>query len=99
MGSDHGSGNMKRVIIALTLTGTFMVVEVIGGILAGSLALIADAGHNLSDVAGLLLAWGASALAAKAVTEKRTFGFRKATVLASLASAFLLLAALGGGES
>ncbi|MDI6688645.1 MAG: cation diffusion facilitator family transporter [Desulfobacterales bacterium] len=61
-----------------------------------SLALIADAGHNLSDVLSLLLAWGAGLLAAKAATEKRTYGFRKVTVMASLASAILLLVAMGG---
>lgn len=54
------------------------------------------AGHNLSDVLGLLLAWGAALLAAKPVTEKRTYGFRKVTIMASLASAILLLVALGG---
>ena len=91
MGSDHGSGNMRRVIIALTLTGTFMVVEVVGGILAGSLALLADAGHNLSDVLGLLLAWGAHFLAGRAPTERQTYGFRRGTILASLLSAILLL--------
>jgi cobalt-zinc-cadmium efflux system protein len=57
--------------------------------------LIADAGHNLSDVLGLLLAWGASLLATKPATEKRTYGFRKVTIMASLASAVLLLVALG----
>lgn len=66
------------------------------GIFADSLALIADAGHNLSDVVSLLLAWGASILAKKAATEKRTYGLRKVTVLASMASAIILLVALGG---
>ena len=60
-----------------------------------SLALIADAGHNLSDVLSLLLAWGAGLLATKPATEKRTYGFRKITVMAPLASAILLLVALG----
>ncbi|MDP3334361.1 MAG: cation diffusion facilitator family transporter, partial [Methylococcaceae bacterium] len=62
----------------------------------GSLALIADAGHNLSDVLGLLLAWGASLLATKSATEKRTYGFRKVTIMASLISSVFLLVALGG---
>jgi cobalt-zinc-cadmium efflux system protein len=70
-------------------------VEVVCGLLAGSLALVADAGHNLSDVASLLLAWGAVWLAGRAVTATRTYGFRRATILASLASAALLLVALG----
>ncbi len=56
---DHTSGNMRRVIIALVLTGTFMVVEVIGGILSGSLALLADAGHMLTDTVALGLSYEA----------------------------------------
>jgi cobalt-zinc-cadmium efflux system protein len=58
--------------------------------------LIVDAGHNLSDVVSLLLAWGAAFLAKKKATEKRTYGYRRITVLASLSSAILLLFALGG---
>jgi cobalt-zinc-cadmium efflux system protein len=73
----------------------FVIVEVGYGLLANSMALIADAGHNLSDVASLLRAWGASALANKAATAKRTYGLRKITVFASLLSAVLLLLALG----
>ena len=60
MAHDHhnttDSGNLTRVVIALVLTGTFMVVEVIGGILSGSLALLADAGHMLTDTMALALA-------------------------------------------
>jgi len=74
----------------------FVVIEAGYGLFADSLALLADAGHNLSDVASLLLAWGASVLAKRAATEKRTYGYRKVTVLASLTSAILLLAVLGG---
>ena len=82
--------------IGIALNVIFVVVEVVYGVAADSLALITDAGHNVSDVLGLLLAWGAGLLAAKAATEKRTYGFRKVTVMASLASATLLLVALGG---
>ena len=82
--------------VGVVLNIVFVAVEIGYGTLSDSLALIADAGHNLSDVAGLLLAWGANVLATKAATEKRTYGFRKATVMASLASAILLLVALGG---
>ena len=74
----------------------FVAIEAGYGIAAGSLALIADAGHNLSDVLSLLIAWGAALLATKPATEKRTYGFRKVTIMASLASAILLLVALGG---
>ncbi len=82
--------------MGVTLNILFVVVEAGYGILADSLALIADAGHNLSDVLGLLLAWGAMFMAKKASTEKRTYGFRKVTIMASLTSAILLILALGG---
>ncbi len=82
--------------LGVVLNVLFVAVEAGYGIWADSLALIADAGHNLSDVLGLLLAWGAALLAARAATQKRTYGLRKATVMASLISAILLLVALGG---
>ena len=92
----HKIGNYNRLFaLGVILNITFVVIEAGYGIWADSLALIADAGHNLSDVVGLLLAWGASVLATKAATEKRTYGFRKITIMASLASAILLLVALG----
>ncbi len=93
----HEIGNYNRSFaIGIILNIVFVAVEASYGIFADSLALIADAGHNLSDVLSLMLAWGASVLAKKAATEKRTYGFRKAPVMASLASAILLLIALGG---
>jgi cobalt-zinc-cadmium efflux system protein len=72
----------------------FVVVEVIYGLLADSLALLTDAGHNLSDVLGLLLAWGASALAKRQPSKRRTYGYSRATILASVMSGLLLLAAM-----
>ena len=93
---NHEISNYNRAFaIGITLNVIFVIIEAGYGILAESLALIADAGHNLSDVISLLLAWGASLLAAKAAKEKRTYGFRKATIMASLISAILLLVALG----
>jgi len=85
----------RSFALGVILNLAFVGIEAVYGVLAGSLALVADAGHNLSDVVSLLLAWGAAALATKNRSKKRTYGFRKATVLASLASAILLLAALG----
>jgi cobalt-zinc-cadmium efflux system protein len=82
--------------IGISLNLIFVAIEAGYGIVEGSLALIADAGHNLSDVLSLLLAWGAAFLSTKAPTEKRTYGFRKVTIMASLASAILLLVTLGG---
>lgn len=93
----HEVGNYNRSFaIGVILNIVFVAIEAGYGVFADSLALIADAGHNLSDVVSLLLAWGASVLARKAATEKRTYGLRKVTILASLASAMLLLVALGG---
>lgn len=93
----HGAPDYNRAFaVGVVLNVIFVVIEVVYGTIADSLALIADAGHNLSDVGSLLLAWGASVLATKAATEKRTYGLRKATVMASLASAILLMVVLGG---
>ena len=79
----------------VALNTLFVAAEAVAGVTAGSLALLADAGHNLSDVAALLLAWGASVMAKKAPTLRRTYGYRKGTILASLANAGLLLLAVG----
>lgn len=96
LGHSHGPANYNRPFaIGVGLNLGFVVIEAVYGVLADSLALIADAGHNLSDVVSLLLAWGASLLAARAASDKRTYGFRKATVMASLVSAALLVVALG----
>lgn len=93
----HEVANYNQAFaIGISLNIVFVVIEASYGILAGSMALLADAGHNLSDVVSLLLAWGASILAKKATTEKRTYGFRKATVMAALISSIMLLIALGG---
>ncbi len=96
-GHNHEINNYNRSFaIAILLNIIFAAIEAGYGIFSSSLALIADAGHNLSDVASLLLAWGASVLATKPSTEKRTYGFKKATIMASLVSAILILIALGG---
>ena len=93
----HNTGHYNQAFaIGIGLNIIFVIIEAVYGVLADSLALLADAGHNLSDVLGLLLAWGAFYFSAKPVTEKRTYGFRKITVLASIASAVILLLALGG---
>lgn len=93
----HPTGAYNRAFgIGVVLNVVFVAIEAGFGIAAGSLALIADAGHNFSDVLSLLLAWGAGNLAARGATEKRTYGFRKLTILASLANAIVLFIALGG---
>jgi len=83
-----------RVGIALNVG--FILMEVVFGVLADSLALLADAGHNLSDVLGLALAWGASHLTLKEATDRRTYGWKKSSVLAALFNAIILLVAIGG---
>ncbi len=93
----HEINNYNRSFaIGIALNVIFVIIEVSYGLVADSLALIADAGHNLSDVMSLMLAWGASHLATKHPTNKRTYGLRKVTIMASLLSAVLLLVALGG---
>jgi len=92
----HAPANMGRAFaIGVVLNTAFVAAEVAAGLWTGSLALLADAGHNLSDVLSLLLAWGATILARRAPAGRRTYGLRKATILASLANAILLLVAVG----
>ena len=86
----------RAFAIGVVLNVAFVIIEAIYGVLSGSLALITDAGHNLSDVLSLLLAWGAIYLAGKHPTPHRTYGFRRVTILASLFSGILLMVALGG---
>ena len=81
--------------VGVALNVLFVAAELAAGLWASSLALLADAGHNLSDVLALVLAWGAAALARRAPAGQRTYGLRKGTVLASLANAVLLLVAVG----
>jgi cobalt-zinc-cadmium efflux system protein len=82
-------------IIGISLNFFFVCVEAVYGYFSHSLALMADAGHNLSDVAGLLLAWGAFWLAQKKPTSKYTFGLRKSSILSALFNSIFLLIAVG----
>lgn len=82
-------------IVAIVLNTVFVAVEFTYGVMANSTALIADAGHNLSDVLGLLLAWGATILARKVPNERYTYGLRSTSILAALVNAMLLLVACG----
>jgi cobalt-zinc-cadmium efflux system protein len=77
------------------LNTLFVIIEFATGFWAGSLALLADAGHNAGDVVGLLLAWGASQLARRPPSRRYTWGFRRTTIYAALANAVLLLTACG----
>ncbi len=79
-GHSHAPADYNRAFaIGVALNVIYIVVEATYGFLAGSLALLADAGHNLSDVLGLLLAWGANYLVQRKPTERHTYGWRKST--------------------
>jgi len=93
---DHGPTAINRAFgIGVALNLTFVALEAGFGFWANSLALLADAGHNLSDVIGLLLAWGASYLSAREPSQRRTYGLRRSSILAALVNAVLLLIAVG----
>lgn len=95
-GHSHAPADFGRAFaIGIILNTAFVVVEATYGLISGSMALIADAGHNLSDVLALLMAWGASIAVKRAPTERFTYGFKSSTILAALANAGLLLVAIG----
>jgi cobalt-zinc-cadmium efflux system protein len=96
-GHAHGSNNHGRAFaIGIALNVGFVVAEVFYGLKAHSLALLSDAGHNLSDVVVLLLAWGASILSSRKPSARFTYGLRSSTILAALLNAALLLLVMGG---
>ena len=87
--------NLRRVMIALVLTGTFMLVEIAGGIISGSLALLADAGHMLTDTMALALAAMAFHVAKRPPDGKLTFGYQRFQILAAFVNGLSLLAIVG----
>lgn len=97
MGNGHSQsdGNMRRVILALILTACFMVVEVIGGILSGSLALLADAGHMLTDTMALGLAAVAFHVSKRPADRRLTFGYHRFQILAAFVNGLSLLLIVG----
>ena len=96
-GHSHGEGTPRGAGFATAVAFNlgFVLVEVAAGLISGSMALIADAGHNFSDVLSLLLAWGASILAARPPSERFTYGLKSSSILAAIANAALLWVALG----
>ena len=90
---DHSyrAGTRRALGLVLALTVAYTGVEIVGGILTGSLALLADAGHMLGDSAALALALGAAWLASRPATPERSFGFRRAEILAALANGLALV--------
>ena len=92
----HATPDYNRAFAAgVILNVGFVIVEAVFGVMSDSLALLTDAGHNLSDVLGLLLAWGAATLAKRRPSPRRTYGFSRATIIASVFSGMLLMGAVG----
>ncbi len=91
----HSEGSLKRVQIAMVLTGAFMFVEVIGGILSGSLALLADAGHMLTDTMALALAAVAFRVSSRPADSKRSYGYQRFQILAAFVNGLSLLVIVG----
>jgi cobalt-zinc-cadmium efflux system protein len=97
LGLSHAPSSFGRAFaIGTALNIGYVIVQVIFGIAAHSLALVADAGHNLGDVLGLVLAWWASYLTNRPTTDQRTYGMRRSSILAALANAIFLLVTVGG---
>lgn len=92
-GHDHSRSavNKKRLAIVLALTGSYMGVEIAGGLLTGSLALLAEAAHMFTDVAGLALAYVAIKFAERPATPERTYGYHRVEILAALANSVVLI--------
>ena len=92
----HAPADFGRAFaIGIALNLGFVLAETIFGFLANSMALLADAGHNLSDVLGLVVAWAGAAMARRAASPRFTYGFKKAPILAALANSLFLLVAVG----
>jgi cobalt-zinc-cadmium efflux system protein len=89
-GHEHTTSNARLIAIALALTGTFLVAEVVGGILTGSLALISDASHMFTDTVGLAIALAAIRIGQRPADTRRTFGYQRFEILAAAANAILL---------
>jgi cobalt-zinc-cadmium efflux system protein len=96
-GHSHAPADFGRAfLIGIVLNSVFILAEVVYGLTAHSLSLLADAGHNLSDVLGLFMAWGATALAKQPPSARYTYGLRGASIMAALGNAVFLLVAIGG---
>jgi cation diffusion facilitator family transporter len=90
-----GGGHRRRLVVVLALTLGVMAAEIVGAVLSGSLALLADAGHMATDAAGIALALGAVTLAQRPARGRRTFGWQRAEILAAVANGLLLLVVAG----
>jgi cobalt-zinc-cadmium efflux system protein len=98
-GDPHGDGRAdsgRAFAIGIALNLAYVAAEAGFGVVSGSLALLADAGHNLGDVLGLALSWGAAVLSRRRPSQRFTYGFRSSSILAALANAIVLLVVTGG---
>ncbi|MBN9182992.1 MAG: cation transporter, partial [Microbacterium sp.] len=87
----RGSDNRRLLALSLGITSTVMVVQIVGAVLSGSLALLADAVHMFTDAAALVIALIASAVAARPANDRRTFGYQRAEVFGALANGVILI--------
>src|SRR5688572_32885695 len=95
-GHNHGPAGYGRAFaIGILLNSAFVLIEAGFGLWSGSMALVADAGHNLSDVLSLLIAWAAAYMSERPANARFTYGYKSSSILAALANAGLLLVALG----
>ena len=97
--ADHGNAAPKdfgfAFAVGITLNLGFVIVEVIYGILGNSMALLADAGHNFSDVLGLVIAWVATVLAKRKPGGRYSYGLRSSSIIAAFVNALFLIVAIG----
>ncbi|HKX92267.1 MAG TPA: cation diffusion facilitator family transporter [Sphingomicrobium sp.] len=91
----HRADYSRAFVIGITLNLAFVGAEAVFGFVANSMSLLADAGHNLSDVLGLVVAWAGAAMARRAASPRFTYGLKKAPILAALANSLFLLIAVG----
>ena len=95
-GHSHAPADFNRAFaIGVSINALFVLIEAGYGIVSGSMALVADAGHNLTDVLGLLIAWGAAYMTKRPASPRYTYGYKSSSILAALANAGLLLVAIG----
>src|SRR5206468_8760548 len=93
---DHQADDFTRAfVVGIVLNGLIVAVELIFGFLANSMALIADGGHNLSDVLGLVVGWAGAVMAKRSPSARFTYGLKKASILSALANSLFLLVAVG----
>src|SRR5438045_9609471 len=91
----HSNDYSRAFAIGIALNGTIVIVQFVYGFIANSMALVADGGHNLSDVLGLVVGWAGAVMAKRSPSPRFTYGLKKASILAALINALLLLIAVG----